>query len=317
MMEPLLYIAMLLAGFGVTYLATPFVMRGGLERGLTGRDLHKHDEQQVVQMGGVSLVIGFVAAATVAGLLSLDDKTMLAIILSSVLGVLIGLMDDLFNLRKSILVGLAIFAGAPAVTFRLGSPIIHSWPGGPVDLGPIFWLLVPLTFAFLMNGVNIYAGFNGLEAGLGLITAVSLGFSSLILGSLESAIALFALSAVLLGFLRWNYFPAKIFPGNSGTYFVGSIMASAIIAGDIRLAGLIATLPYLLNFVLRLRDRFAWTVGKTDAEGRVVAERVNALWAIWIFRTPRSETQVVLLCWLLQLLFGVAAVVLSLQLSLP
>jgi UDP-N-acetylglucosamine--dolichyl-phosphate N-acetylglucosaminephosphotransferase len=261
------------------------------------------------------MILGFVAATTIAGLLPLEDKTMLAILLSSLLGVFIGLLDDLFTLSRTVLVALTFFAGIPVVTFGVGSPIIHSWPGGPLDMGPFFWILVPLTFAFLMNGVNIYAGFNGLEAGLGLITATSLGLSALILGSQESTLALLILSAVLLAFLRWNYSPAKIFPGNSGTYLIGAVLAAAIIVGDIRIAGVIAASPYIANFLLRLRHGFRWTVGETHDEETVTAKKLDALWAIWIYRSPRRETHVVLLSWLLQLSPGIVAVAFSLHLG--
>jgi len=315
MTELLLYALTLLTGFTVTYVATPLVIRGGTKTGLTGRDLHKHGEHSVVRIGGVSMILGFVAATTIAGLLPLDDKTMLAILLSSLLGVFIGLLDDLFTLSRTVLVALTFFAGIPVVTFGVGSPIIYSWPGGPLDMGPFFWILVPLTFAFLMNGVNIYAGFNGLEAGLGLITATSLGLSALILGSQESTLALLILSAVLLAFLRWNYSPAKIFPGNSGTYLIGAVLAAAIIVGDIRIAGVIAASPYIANFLLRLRHGFRWTVGETHDEETVTAKKLDALWAIWIYRSPRRETHVVLLSWLLQLSLGVVAVAFSLHLG--
>jgi UDP-N-acetylmuramyl pentapeptide phosphotransferase/UDP-N-acetylglucosamine-1-phosphate transferase len=99
----------------------------------------------------------------------------------------------------------------------------------------------------LTNGINIYAGFNGLETGLGLITSFSLGICSLIYGSLESAISLLVLAGALTAFLKWNLPPAKVLPGNSGSYLIGAVLSASIIAGSIKLAGTIACVPYLFN----------------------------------------------------------------------
>ncbi|MFQ6126791.1 MAG: hypothetical protein ACE5PM_06265 [Candidatus Hydrothermarchaeales archaeon] len=309
--NPVLLLSFLIISFVTTYLLAPKLVGKAKEVGMAGIDLHKNDGSEVAKIGGVSILVGFIGAVTLSGMMGVNEKLMLAILLSASLGGLIGLLDDLFTLNKKVLVFSTLLMGMPIITFRAGSTMIYLTPFGPADLGVFFWLSVPLIFAFLANGVNIYAGFNGLEAGLGAITATSLAISSLVYGSTESAIAFFSLTGALIAFLKWNWHPAKVFPGNSGTYLIGAVLAASIIAGMIKLAGVIATTPYLINLLLRALDGFRWSVGETSEEGLVYSTKINALWALFMYRRPRGEPRVVAYCLLLQALFGGIAIVFS------
>ena len=311
MLDLLMPLILPLISFIITLLLTPQIIEKSHGRGFLGVDVHKIDKPQIPSSGGLALFFGFVGTLTFAGLFDLNQTVMLAILLSGTLGALIGLIDDIFVLSKKLLVLLTLAMGLPIISFQVGSTIIYGTPMGPVDLGLTFWLFVPFIFAFLTNSVNIYAGFNGLEAGCGLITSTSLAISALLYGSIESAAALLALSGALLAFLRWNRCPSKIFPGNSGTYLLGAVLAASIISGVIKMAGVIACFPYFLNFVLRLKDKFLWTVGETTPTGLVYSDRISSLWSLFIYDKPRRETTVVLSCMLIQLMFGLASIVFS------
>jgi UDP-N-acetylglucosamine--dolichyl-phosphate N-acetylglucosaminephosphotransferase len=295
--------------FLTTYLAMPRLIGALKKAGITAPDLHKPRSEPVPRMGGIGIFVGFAAAMTFSALLGLDYRLLFAIFLSATLALLAGLIDDLFDFGKVALVITTFLISMPVVAFQAGSTLVYLTPIGPADFGWAFWLLVPFAFAFTMNGVNIYAGFNGLEAGLGAISALSLGTSAIIYGSLESAVALFALGGGLLAFLKWNWFPAKIFPGGTGTFLIGAVLASSIIAGTIKIAGIIALLPYFANFVLRARDRFEWSVGTTVSWGKITSRKRNALWALFMYRRRKSERYVVVRCVAVQLAFAAAAIV--------
>ncbi len=253
-------------------------------------------------------MISFIGVISFSGFLNVSVKLLMSILLSGSLGGFIGLVDDLFKLNKRTLVYLTLLIALPVITFRAGSTVVYLTPWGPRDLGLFFWLIVPFVFAYLTNSVNIYAAVNGLEAGLGFVTSFSLGVCALIYGSLEAALSLFTLAGSLLGFLYWNKYPSKVFPGNIGTYFIGSVLAASIIAGVIKLAGVIATFPYFINFVLRLKHRFKPTFARKTMDGLIYSERVDALFAYPIHGKPRSEKQVFLFCLMVQVFFGFLAV---------
>ena len=294
--------------FLATYLAMPWLRRALRKAGITGRDLHKPRTPSIPTMGGVGIYAGFAVAMTISPILHLDYRFLFAIFLSGTLAVLAGILDDLFSLGKVTLVALTFAVSLPVVTFQAGSTFVYLTPIGPADFGLFFWVLVPFVFAFLMNGVNIYAGFNGLEAGLGIVSSLSLGICAIIYGSLESAVALLALAGSLLAFLKWNWFPAKVFIGGSGTFLLGSVLAAAIIAGSIKVVGVIALFPYFINFLFRATDRFDWSVGKTLQNGTVTSRKRNAVWALFMYRKGRTERYVVLRCIAVQVVFAVAAI---------
>ena len=296
------------AAFLVTYVTMPWLIRALRRAGINGIDLHKPRRPSIPTMGGVGIYAGFAAAMTISGVLQLDYRLLFAIFLSGTLAVLVGILDDLFSLGKVTLVFLTFAISLPVVTFQAGSTYVYLTPIGPADFGLFFWILVPFAFAFLMNGVNIYAGFNGLEAGLGIVTSIALGICALIYGSLVSAVALLALAGGLLGFLKWNWFPAKVFIGGSGTFLLGSVLAGAIITGSIKVVGLVALFPYFINFVLRATDRFDWSVGKMLPNGQVISRKRNALWALFMFQRGRTERYVVLRCLAVQIGFAIAAI---------
>ena len=286
----------------------PWLIASSNRTGFTGKDLHKAGTPEIPKIGGIGCFAGVAAALTISGLVSLDYRLLFAIFLSATLAVLAGLLDDLFTLSKVALVILTFLISLPVIAFHAGTTKIYLSPFGPQDLGPLFWVLVPFAFAFLMNGVNIYAGFNGLEAGLGLVSSFSLATCAVIYGSLESAISLFALSGALLALFKWNSFPAKTFVGGSGTFLIGAVLASSIIAGSIKIVGIIALFPYFVNFVLRALDRFTWSVGETLADGTVTSRKMNALWAIFMHNSSTSEQRIVNGCIALQIVFGVVAI---------
>lgn len=302
-------LALAAIGFGATYITIPWLIRALNRAGITGRDLHKINTSEVPRMGGIGVFVGFAVAMTISALLQLDYKLLFAIFLSGTLAVLAGIVDDLFKLSKTTLVALTFLVSTPIITFRAGSTLVYLTPFGPADLGWFFWILVPFAFAFLMNGVNIYAGFNGLEAGLGIISTLSLGICALIYGSLESAVALLALSGGLLAFIRWNWFPSKVFIGGSGTFLLGAVLASSIIAGTIKLVGIIALFPYALNFTLRGLDRFTWSVGETMPNGKLISSKRNALWALFMHKRGIGERDLVIRCIAVQIIFGIASIV--------
>lgn len=295
--------------FCVTYAIMPWLITSSNRTGFTGKDLHKNGTPQIPKIGGIACFAGVAAALTISGLLTLDYRLLFAIFLAATLAVLAGLIDDLFTLSKGALVVLTFLISLPIIAFHAGSSKIYLSPFGPQDLGSFFWVLVPFAFAFLMNGVNIYAGFNGLEAGLGLVSSFSLATCAVIYGSLESAFSLFALSGALLALLKWNSFPAKAFIGGSGTFLIGAVLASSIIAGSIKIVGIIALFPYFVNFMLRAFDRFTWSVGETLPDGTITSRKINALWALFMHNSSTNERRVVNRCIGVQILFGLVAVI--------
>jgi len=169
---------------------------------------------------------------------------------------------------------LTLPAAVPLMVIRAGTTTMALPIIGILDFGLLYPLvIIPVGFVAASNMVNNLGGFNGLEAGMGVIYTFSLGLYALLsrtTGGLQAAVLLFTACAALLAFLRFNWFPAKIFAGDSLTYLLGSLVAAGIIVGDMTRAGLIVMFPFIVEFFLKSRSRFkATSLGKLRDDGRL------------------------------------------------
>lgn len=148
-------------------------------------------------------------------------------------------------------------AALPLITVGAG-----SWSMSFPVIGTIHWgilyplMLLPLGLLFVSNVVNMLAGTNGLSAGISLVAALGLGVFAVLNNRIEAALIAFGLSAALLGFLRYNWYPASILPGDSLTYLCGAGLFSAMVIGNMEKFGVFIFTPWFLEFFLKLRSGF-------------------------------------------------------------
>ncbi len=186
-----------------------------------GRKIHT---RAVPRIGGVAMVAGASLPVFLWTGLSLPMKTIL-------LGVgmlsILGLVDDLITVswQKKILVQavaalLVIFYGHVEITY------LGYWAGSEIHLHG--WLSILLTFFFIMgvtNAINLVDGLDGLAAGICIFIFGELLFLAHLQGLDTYSIPLVAIIGAIWGFLRFNTYPATIFMGDSGSYFLGFSVA--------------------------------------------------------------------------------------------
>ena len=248
--------------------------------GIAGRDVHKPDKPKIPEMGGLAIVAGFGAGLLLAiametfwpNLLAVDLTVLLAVLCTVLLTTLIGIADDLIGIRQWLKALLPLVAALPLVAVRAGVSTMRIPFIGRVDFGPFYALvLVPLGVTGAANAVNMLAGFNGLEAGMGL---VAMGSLAVIAGSLHATTSLVLLLAgigALLGIFYFNWYPARVFVGDVGTLSIGAIIAAAVIVGNFEWAGVIVIIPYALDFLLKAAHGFpsrGWW-GELRADGKL------------------------------------------------
>lgn len=274
---------------------TPLVIRMAVAWGLFDAphgDRRVHTEP-IPRVGGVavfaSMGIGLVvlAASSVSGIGSVGPFSSL---LSGVLfgsGIIFatGLIDDLIGLRPGVkFIAQLIAAGVVYVYgFRVG--VISFGYGVQVDVA---WLSMPITVLWIVgvtNAFNLIDGLDGLATGIAIITLAVMLAVSTALGNSEAVILCVALLGSLLAFLRYNFSPAKIFLGDSGSLFVGFMLAVLTVYGSQveRGASVLALIPIfclaipLLDTVLAMLRRFLRGVPLSQADGRHIHHRLLAL----------------------------------------
>ena len=126
-------------------------------------------------------------------------------------------------------------------------------------------LVVPLGVIGSTNGFNLLAGYNGLETGMGLVIFAVFGFTGILVGKLWIAFIAFIVYACLLAFLAFNWYPAKVFPGNSFSYSIGALIATLAILGNMERIAIWLFIPYFLDIVLYFRARVIDKMGDVQA----------------------------------------------------
>jgi UDP-N-acetylglucosamine--dolichyl-phosphate N-acetylglucosaminephosphotransferase len=232
---------------------------------VTGKDLHKPGQPEIAEMGGLVTAAGFgagililVGLKTFANQFNAINLQYLLATLSTVLiAVLIGIIDDYISLRQWVKAITPLFSALPLMAVKVGDTTIGIPFMGQTDIGIIYSLvLVPIGVTVAANGVNMLAGFNGLEVGMGMVGMAALAVIALHLGEITALAILLAALGALLATLRYNWYPARVFIGDAGTFSIGAMMASAAIIGNFEMAGVILLIPYAIDFFIKARNRF-------------------------------------------------------------
>jgi len=255
--------------FAVSFLLAFFIFPSIIPRlkraGIVGKDLHKPGQPEIAEMGGLVMVAGFSGGTILAIAIETFLKQTIALdlvatfaILSTVLMIaLIGIIDDLIYLPKTIKAITPVFASFPLVAIKAGYTAMNIPFLGTVDFGILYpLLLIPLGITGAANAVNMLAGFNGLEVGMGIVAVSVLSIIAYFTRATTSFIILMASLGSLVATLRYNWYPAKVLIGDVGTLSIGAIMASAVIVGNFELAGLIVIIPYFVDFLFKLTHGF-------------------------------------------------------------
>jgi UDP-GlcNAc:undecaprenyl-phosphate GlcNAc-1-phosphate transferase len=266
---PLMVAAFLAAGLA-TLLLTPLVRRLAHRYNVLDRpDPRRVNLDPVPRGGGIAIMSAFIAVAIGATLVNgqlhlipmpdtIGAPEMTALLVGGFAAAALGAMDDYLQLRARWQgIGQVVLAVA-VVVLGVGVEFIQN-PFGPgllildglAGAFTVFWIIG------MVNSINWIDGLDGLSSGVGLIAAATLGVISLstAVGQPYVAVLCFALAGALLGFLRWNFHPASIFMGTSGTMFVGFTLAVLSILGTakVAVAVLVLGVPIIDTFWIIVR----------------------------------------------------------------
>lgn len=255
--------------FVICFATTFFIFPAAIPRlkraKIVGRDMHKPSQPEVAEMGGLVIVAGFSAGIiTIVAIetffsrfLYVDLTQILAVFSVILMMAMIGVADDLIGVRRGTKAITPLLASLPLVAIKAGQTVMKIPLIGQVEFGIFYSLvLVPIGIAGAANAFNMLAGFNGLEVGMSIVAMGSLAIVAHSVGATTSFVLLLACLGVLIATLRYNWYPAKVFIGDVGTFSIGAIVASAVILGNFETAGVIIIFPYALDFILKAKNRF-------------------------------------------------------------
>jgi UDP-N-acetylglucosamine--dolichyl-phosphate N-acetylglucosaminephosphotransferase len=317
-------IIIFIISFFSTFFAIPWLIRYLRRTNLIVKDQNKKNKPLIPLSGGLAVMggifLGLVAYIFIRTFLFNDSSNLLyffAAITTILLITFVGFIDDsIIKCSKEASAGLkqwqkpllTLIAAIPLVAIGAGTSEIYLPLIGVVNLGLVYPLvLIPIMVIFFSNAVNLLAGFNGLEAGMGLIYTGMLGLYAYINGSYVAAIIALTTFAALLAFIRYNWTPAKIFPGDSLTYLLGGVLACIAILGNIEKAVIIVSIPFIIEFILKARSGFKaqsfgyWKNGKIHSQ---YGRKIYSLTHLFSRTGKFTEKQIVLFLMIIELIFA-------------
>jgi UDP-GlcNAc:undecaprenyl-phosphate/decaprenyl-phosphate GlcNAc-1-phosphate transferase len=226
--------------FGIAFIstvvATPIVKWLGLRLGLVDNpDSYRKIHQNAIPLGGgIAVFFGFVVPIAItfqfvpgSQILPAGAPEMIVmLIIGGSMSMLMGLADDLRNLKARWKIVFQILAASLAFSGGFRIEAISSPFGNSIDLGATSYLITILWFLVCMNALNLVDGLDGLSAGIGLIVSITLLGVNFAAGNILGIMLNACVSGALLGFLIFNFNPASIFLGDSGSMFIGFLIAA-------------------------------------------------------------------------------------------
>ena len=311
-------------GFILTAILLPKWIKKCREVGLLWEDMNKFKHpRNVAASGGIVVVMAFVVGvlsyvAIRTFFISYNSVNLEIFALLSVILILaiVGLTDDLLGWKHGGLsarfrVFLAFLSSIPLVVINAGVHEISIPFFRSINLGIFYPLvLIPLGIAGATTTYNFLAGFNGLEAGQGIIILSFLSFVAYATGSSWLALIGLIMVSCLVVFYFYNKFPAKVFPGDILTYSIGALIASMAILGNFEKIAVFVFTPYIIETGLKLRGKLkkeSFAIPKKDGSLRLPYKKIYGLTHLAVlilskFKKKVYERDVVYLIFIFQIL---------------
>lgn len=286
---------------------TPLVKKLAIAIGVTDKpDPRKVHQKIMPRLGGLAIYISFIIGFLALGLL---NRETLPIIIGCTIIIITGILDDKFTLSAKVKLLGQIVAAIIVVMNGVVIQFINLPFGGMIEFG-IF--SIPITILWIVgitNAVNLIDGLDGLAAGVSSIALITISGMALLKGDLFT----FSLGMILLGstlgFLVHNFYPAKIFMGDTGALFLGYMISILSLLGFKNVTMLSLVVPIIILGV-PISDTFFAIIRRLLNKSPISAPDKSHLHHC-ILRSGFSHRQTVLLIYAMAAMFSLAAFIFS------
>ncbi len=243
------------SAFVLAFALTPAVKRlavkiGAIDVPKDNRRMHK---EAIPLIGGLAIFLGFLFSTLVYVPLAPE---IIGMIMGAVIMVVLGIFDDKYDLDAKLKLAVQIAAAAVPVCMgvRIERIILPFLESNGFEFG---WLSYPVTILWIValtNAVNLIDGLDGLAAGVSAIASLSVFCVALMQGEYVIALLTAALVGACFGFLPYNFSPASIFMGDTGSTFLGFVMATISVMGLFKIHAIISFAVPFIAFGIPIFD---------------------------------------------------------------
>ncbi|NMA93450.1 MAG: undecaprenyl/decaprenyl-phosphate alpha-N-acetylglucosaminyl 1-phosphate transferase [Clostridiales bacterium] len=229
------YLASFLIALAVTAITTPIIIKiaskiGAMDIPMDDRRMHA---KPVPYLGGVAIYLGIMAAFLYRGEI---NQQLLGLTLGSTMILILGVIDDIKGLRaRTKLVGQIACAAVLYFNTVQIRGMANFLPWGPRYInfpGVVAFLVTVLWVVGITNTINLIDGLDGLAAGISCISCMAVAYTAALTDRMGTCLIMLAVTGATLGFLLYNFYPAKIFMGDAGAMLLGYLLAGVSLIGD-------------------------------------------------------------------------------------
>ena len=298
----------------VSFAATPLVKKLAVSVGAVDvpKDNRRMHKVPIPRLGGLAIFIAFVVSVLLFAHL---NREMCGILIGSLIIVILGVLDDIYSLRAlpkflvQILAAVVVVLHGCRIDF-VSNPIFTS-SATYLRLGGVGSVVITILWIVaITNAVNFIDGLDGLAVGVSGISAATMLVVAILVAEQNVAIIMAALFGACLGFIPYNFNPAKIFMGDTGSTFLGFILATMSIQGLFKLYAIISfAVPFLILGIPIFDICFAVVRRLARGQNPMTADREHVHHRL--IDMGFDQKQSVMITYMLSALLGLAAVVLT------
>ncbi|WP_084295735.1 glycosyltransferase family 4 protein [Desulfitibacter alkalitolerans] len=298
--------------FLVAFISTPIVIRLARKWGAMDAPCdRKVHTCSMPRMGGLAIYAGFMAAVLMTQ--TIDGK-LVGILLGCTIIVLLGIVDDIKGLSPKVKLAGQTLAALVVVLFGVKVSILTN-PFAEVLFLENFKLAIPFTVLWIVgvtNAVNLIDGLDGLAAGTSGIAAVTIGVVALLEGHFAAAVLAIILAGSVFGFLPFNFNPAKIFMGDTGSMFLGFTLSVLAVVGLTKSATIISVFIPVVILGIPIFDTM-YAIIRRFLNGTPIFQADKEHLHHQLLNMGLTHKQTVLIIYVVNLCLGSSAVLMSLM----
>lgn len=247
------YVVPFVIALVVSYLLTPSVKKLAIKIGAVDRpNARKVHTHVIPRLGGLAIYIGFMAAVLFCVPL---QHELVGMLLGCTAIVAVGIWDDICNIPAKVKLVGQILAACIPIAFGIQIEWLTN-PFGDIIVLPEI-IAIPVTIFWIIgftNTVNLIDGLDGLAAGVSFIASISMFLMAVSMNQYLPAMIIISMAGAALGFLQYNFNPAKIFMGDTGSMLLGYTMAVTAVLGLVKTAATIALVVPVIALGLPILD---------------------------------------------------------------
>lgn len=299
--------------FAIAFAMTPLAIKAAPKIGAV--DIPKDDRRMhnkaMPRFGGIAIYSGSIGAMLLL-LPSATDDRMLGVGVGATLILIMGVVDDIRGLSAKVKLAGQILCACILYAFSVKISFISNPFGqGFIEFPMAVSLIITVVWVVgITNTINLIDGLDGLAAGISFIATLAIAYIAYIHGRYEVCMAFMALAGSCLGFLPFNFHPARIFMGDGGALYLGFMIAAISVMSPMKSATVIATILPIIALALPIFDT-AFAILRRLINRRPIMEADKGHLHHLVLQVGMGQKRTVLTLYCISGIMGVAAILIS------